>query len=104
MIFPKAGASTYTLLLGLVLEGAIWTDDHLSVNDGESVAVGRSQVRWVQVEQHSEARSPSVVNLPVYLNGDRSDVLFTVNLPFSPNDASLSVVRAVCFTAGGSSA
>jgi len=90
-------------LSGLIIEGANWKDDHLAVNEGEAVVVGRSQVRWVHTESQNEATNSSVVNLPVYLNGDRSDVLFTVNLPFASSDASLSIVRAVCLTAGGAS-
>ncbi|CAG8637163.1 13590_t:CDS:2 [Acaulospora colombiana] len=88
---------------GLILEGAQWKDDHLAINDGESISIGRSQVRWVHIDQDGNS-SPKgdQVNLPVYLNGDRNDVLFTVNLPFSTNEAALSVVRAVCMTAGGS--
>jgi len=87
----------------LIIEGASWKDDRLAINDGESMPVGLSQVRWVHVD-HQEKPAAGVVqvNLPVYLNGDRSDILFTVNLPFTSNEAALSVVRAVCLTAGGS--
>jgi dynein heavy chain 1, cytosolic len=38
-------------------------------------------------------------NLPVYLNSDRSDVLFTVDLPFDNGAGSLVSTRAVCLTA-----
>jgi dynein heavy chain 1, cytosolic len=41
------------------------------------------------------------VNLPVYLNNDRSDVLFTVDLPFDKGVGSLVSTRAVCLTASG---
>jgi dynein heavy chain 1 len=89
--------------LGLILEGATWKDDHLAINEGESVSIGRSQVRWVHLDQDStSAMKGDQVNLPVYLNSDRNDVLFTINLPFATNEAALSVVRAVCMTAGGS--
>lgn len=40
-------------------------------------------------------------NLPVYLNNDRSDVLFTVDLPFDKGAGSLVSTRAVCLTASG---
>ncbi len=85
------------LLSGLVLEGAAWATDKLVLNDGETVRLGPSQVRWVQ----SEEASPERVNLPVYLNGDRSDVLFTVDLPFDAAAGALVSTRAVCLTAGG---
>ena len=41
-----------------------------------------------------------MVNLPVYLNSDRSDVLFTVDLLFDSAAGSLVATRAVCLSAG----
>lgn len=86
--------------IGLVLEGASWSSDRLILNDGQSVRLNPSQIRWVQigVEESPEA---TLVTLPVYLNDDRSDVLFTVRLPFDSNDGRLVAMRAVCLTAGG---
>lgn len=84
------------------MEGAIWKDDHLVINDGASVHLARSQIRWVHVDDKASGNgNGATVNLPVYLNNDRNDVLFTVGLPFATSDASLSVVRAVCLGAGG---
>ncbi|KAG8867814.1 hypothetical protein FRC20_004812 [Serendipita sp. 405] len=98
----QEGDPTAFSVEGLIIEGATWRDDRLIINDGESVSVGRSQVRWVHSENQEQRKTrPGYVNLPVYLNGDRSDDLFTVDLPFSQNDELLSVVRAVCLTAGG---
>ena len=82
---------------GLVLEGASWETDKLVLNSGETVRLNPSQVRWVQAEESQE----DVVNLPVYLNSDRSDVLFTVDLPFDSDTRALVATRAVCLTAGG---
>jgi dynein heavy chain 1, cytosolic len=79
------------------LEGASWGTDHLVLNDGETVKLNPSQIRWVQGEETTGNK----VNLPVYLNGDRSDVLFTVDLPFDVSAGSLAAMRAVCLTAGG---
>jgi len=76
-------------------------NDKLVLNDGEVVRLDASQIRWVQADDPAVARD-TLVNLPVYLNGDRSDVLFTVDLPFDQNAAgSLVAMRAVCLTAGG---
>jgi len=80
---------------GLVLEGASWAIDELELNQGESVRLGPSQIRWVQ----SNEASKGSVNLPVYLNSDRSDVLFTVDLPFDGSAGPLVATRAVCLTA-----
>ncbi|KAF9015424.1 dynein heavy chain [Cyathus striatus] len=82
---------------GLVLEGASWTGEKLALNDGESIRLGSSQLRWVQSDESREG----LVNLPVYLNNDRSDVLFTVDLPFDSGARSLVAMRAVCLTAAG---
>ena len=89
-------------LPGLVLEGASWINDQLVLNQGESVRLNPSQIRWVQVNEGSTvAEDNQLVNLPVYLNNDRSDVLFTVDLPFEGALAALVATRAVCLTAGG---
>ena len=85
-------------LLGLVLEGASWSADKLVLNNGDSVRLNSSQIRWVQAEESSRK---NVVNLPVYLNNDRSDVLFTVDLPFDGNASAIVAMRAICLTAGG---
>ena len=91
---------TNFICAGLVLEGANWTQEKLLLNSGETVRLGPSQVRWVQMDESSDT-SVTVANLPVYLNGDRSDVLFTVDLPLDSSASSLVATRAVCLTAGG---
>lgn len=80
------------------MEGAAWFTDKLVLNDGEAVRLGPSQIRWVQADESSNA---SLVSLPVYLNNDRSDVMFTVDLPFDGTAAALVAMRAICLTAGG---
>ncbi len=82
--------------IGLALEGASWATDKLVLNDGEVVRLNASQIRWVQSDDSSRQ---NLVNLPVYLNGDRSDVMFTVDLPFDPSAGPLVSMRAVCLTA-----
>ncbi len=62
--------------------------------------LGPSQVRWIQMDE-LEDTSATVTTLPVYLNGDRSDVMFTVDLPLDSSAGSLVATRAVCLTAGG---
>ncbi|KAL5535276.1 DYN1_2 [Sanghuangporus sanghuang] len=85
---------------GLVLEGASWSSDKLVLNNGENMRLNPSQIRWVQIDPNEET-SNDMVTLPVYLNNDRSDVLFTVKLPFSSTDGRLISMRAVCLTADG---
>src|SRR5579863_6178450 len=96
-IRPICAEKLPKLLIGLVLEGASWVDDQLVLNQGEFVRLNPSQVRWVQMDD--EAPQATFVNLPVYLNNDRSDVLFTVDLPFDKDAGSLVSTRAVCLTA-----
>lgn len=86
------------LVSGLLLEGASWTNDRMVLNHGDSVRLSSSQVRWVQID---DTPDNTLVNLPVYLNNDRSDVLFTVDLPFESAAGSLVATRGVCLTAGG---
>ncbi|OJA07948.1 hypothetical protein AZE42_05923 [Rhizopogon vesiculosus] len=86
---------------GLVLEGAAWDaeNEKLVLNDGQAVRLNASQIRWVQDDSSNEDRPADLVTLPVYLNNDRSDVMFTVDLPFDGHSASLVAMRAVCLTA-----
>jgi len=85
---------------GLVLEGASFTAGKLALNDGASVRLGPSQLRWVQTEDSGKEQNAGV-NLPVYLNKDRSDILFTIRLPFNGVSSSLVAMRGVCLTASG---
>ncbi len=74
------------------------------LNGGEAVRLGASQVRWVLADADAGAgvgAGVGRVSLPVYLNGDRSDVLFTAELPFDSAAGALVATRAVCLTAGG---
>lgn len=88
------------VVVGVMLEGAAWETDKLILNDGASVRLGSSQIRWVKATEGPSA-STGMVNLPVYLNDDRSDVLFTVDLPFEGTDVEMVAMRAVCLTASG---
>lgn len=89
-------------VLGLTLEGAAWDAEagKLVLNDGEAVHLNASQVRWVQEDDAAVYRN-DLVTLPVYLNSDRSDVMFTVDLPFDGSSTSLVAMRAVCLNARG---
>ncbi|KAG8927614.1 Cytoplasmic dynein 1 heavy chain 1 [Tulasnella sp. 418] len=86
---------------GLVLEGAKWSNGQLIINDGQSLRLAPSQLRWSQKTSPADGPNKSGwVNLPVYLNADRSDVLFTIDLPFGDGADSLAAMRAVCLTSG----
>lgn len=83
------------------MEGAVLSGNQLSLNDGETTRLGPSQLRWVQAQSDVAVDGTAFVELPVYLNVDRSDDLFTVELAFSKTDTNLVAMRAVCLTAGG---
>ncbi|KAF8602688.1 dynein heavy chain [Ceratobasidium sp. AG-I] len=85
---------------GLLLEGASWVNESLAINAGETMKLESTHLHWVQVDQSSNSQK-SHLNLPVYLNEDRSDVLFTVDLPYEGVSGDIFSLRAVCLTAGG---
>lgn len=86
---------------GIAIDGATPRDGKLVLNDGETVRTGHTQVRWIQKPDSTLSKPASTsVNLPVYLNSERGDVLFTVDLPFEAGVESLVAIRAVCLTAG----
>jgi dynein heavy chain 1 len=101
--FPLPFCQTQLTSIGLILEGAAWDTENekLVLNDGQSVRLNASQIRWVQDDTSNEEQPADLVTLPVYLNNDRSDVMFTVDLPFDGHSASLVAMRAVCLTARG---
>jgi len=96
-----SGLQLLILDAGLTIEGGTWQDEHLVLNDGDSVRVAPSQLRWVHQGEAPKPSELSMVNLPVYLNNDRSDVMFTVDLPVDGASANFVAMRAVCLTAGG---
>lgn len=95
----QTGDNGAFIVEGLTLEGATWSSDRLVLNDGDAVRIAASQLRWVQDADPNSSQLKRV-NLPVYLNADRSDVLFTIDLPFEGASSSLAAMRAICLTAG----
>lgn len=79
-------------ITGLKLHGARW-EDKLVLNDGQVVSLGTCELAWTK-----DSVDKDTVNVPVYLNGDRGDVLFSANLAA---DVSAAVVaeRGLCVTA-----
>lgn len=84
------------LILGLKLHGAAHGDGKITLNDGQISDLGASQLVW---KRHDAAQAAGgCVNLPVYLNGDRSEVLFGADL-VADAPASVMAERGVCITA-----
>lgn len=57
------------------VEGADWTGRHLAMNEGASAFVPRATISWMQRPEQRGAP------LPVFASADRSEKLFTANLP-----------------------
>lgn len=81
---------------GLKLEGSSWSSSGLTLSDGGSVNLGPSQLSWERIDACKLASRS--VNVPVYLNGDRLDVLFAVDLASAISQATVAQ-RGVCVTA-----
>jgi len=90
-----------TFTTGLKLHGASWKDDKVTLNDGQTVAIGPSVLAWTRRDDTATAAptASGTVNLPVYLNGDRSEVLFSADLLADGLSSSVVAERGVCITA-----
>jgi dynein heavy chain 1 len=69
----------------------------LVLNDGQTLALQPSQISWTK-RDGSSARS-GMVNLPLYLNGERSDVLLSVDLNGDGLSQAVVAQRGACLTA-----
>jgi dynein heavy chain 1 len=88
---------TRKLMPGLKLAGATWSDGRLKLSDGQPVSLKASQITWTKREV--ETKKQEGVNLPVYLNGDRSDVLFSIDLDTDGVGQDVVAQRGLCLTA-----
>jgi dynein heavy chain 1 len=83
----------------LKLAGAAWKDGRLELSDGQPISLASSQITWLSKDQEVPGMKGSKVNLPVYLNGDRSEVLFSVDLETDGTGQDAAAQRGVCMTA-----
>ncbi|WVR09001.1 hypothetical protein IAU60_006061 [Kwoniella sp. DSM 27419] len=81
---------------GLSLQGASWSGRHLALNDGGAVSLGPCHFIWQRRDELSSRAD--TVNIPVYLNNDRSDVLFSVDLEAGGESQAVVAQRGVCLT------
>merc|ERR1719495_1400349 len=63
---------------GLKLSGAVCRGNQLALSSEISTNLHLTRLRWVR---NTEGDSGSLIQLPVYLNSSRANLLFTVNLP-----------------------
>ncbi|RKP12605.1 dynein heavy chain domain-containing protein [Piptocephalis cylindrospora] len=92
---------------GLRLEGARWEggkDGRLALcapGDGGFTRLGQCGIRWVKGDSEADASSESkgaVTLLPVYLNGDREDLLFGVDISIRDEDKAAVLQRGLAIT------
>jgi len=65
---------------GLKLSGAVCRGNQLAVSNEISTNLHLTRLRWVR---NTEGDSGLLIQLPVYLNSSRANLLFTVNLPLA---------------------
>ncbi|KAJ2558174.1 dynein heavy chain [Coemansia sp. RSA 1933] len=103
----SAGEEAFAVA-GLRIEGAVWVAERkaLVLNDGGAERLAVCFLRWIRRTPQQKAHrsgSPGVAMIPVYLNMDRSDLLFEASLPIDSSDGSTSpstvVQRAVAIIA-----
>ncbi|KAI8066635.1 dynein heavy chain [Gongronella butleri] len=75
------------LVRGLKLEGAQWTDGQVTLTSEPHIKLGPVALRWVRqadAPDGNNANEKVTASLPVYLNPDRSDLLFSIDAPVHP--------------------
>jgi dynein heavy chain 1 len=81
------------------LESAAWSAGRLILNNGQAVPLGPSQLTWRKRDSIPATKGQAVVvDLPVYLNADRSEVLFGVELETDGQSQGVMAQRGACLT------
>lgn len=80
------------------MQGAKWNNGRLQLNDGQSETLKTCQLVWRKSDAAYGSKGKRV-NLPVYLNPDRADVLFSVDLEVGEFDQSEAAQRGLCLVA-----
>ena len=79
------------------MEAASWKDGRLALRDGQSLDLKPGQLTWTNRDLVRVRKNQ--VNVPVYLNGDRSFVLFSVDLESDGLSQDEVAQMGVCLTA-----
>ncbi|KAI8328287.1 dynein heavy chain [Blakeslea trispora] len=78
---------------GMKIEGGKWSDSEISLTSEPSSKLPKTVIRWIRKEQKQSI--DNMVELPVYLNSDRSDLLFTMGVVANAEQKSRIPQRAV---------
>merc|ERR1719481_1759741 len=65
---------------GLKLSGAVCRGNQLAISQEISTNLHLTRLRWIN---NTEASAANLIQLPVYLNSSRANLLFTVDLPLA---------------------
>ena len=73
-------------LTGLKLQGAVCKNNliYLSTNITNDFHV--AVIRWSKQQEHAATANTTQINLPIYLNATRSELLFTLNMETNQNE------------------
>lgn len=77
---------------GLKMEGGQWENNEVRLTSEQSTKLPKMKLHWIKRDMQSEGDK---VALPVYLNADRSDLLFTINVPVNAEHKDRIPQRAV---------
>eukprot|EP01132_Coremiostelium_polycephalum_P002127 gene2127-2619_t len=75
---------------GLALEGAIWENDQLTPTNILSTPISIASLSWRDKDDPIFKDSSSKLLVPVYLNDTRSELLFSIDLPYQSGSSKQS--------------
>ncbi|KAI8967648.1 dynein heavy chain [Mycotypha africana] len=78
---------------GMKLEGASWENNELRLTSEPSTKLPKSIIRWIRKDERPDKEN--MVELPVYLNSDRSDLLFTISVAANSEEKDRIPQRAI---------
>lgn len=85
-------------LTGLKLQGAVCTNNKVNLSTNIVNNFNISVIKWTRINPASSAPTTSRLNLPIYLNSTRAELLFTINLDTDQNE-NLFYMRGVAILA-----
>lgn len=80
------------------MEGAKWNNSVLQLTPEPSNKLAVTQLRWIKHQEGSPETAENQVPLPVYLNSDRSELLFTIYVAADPKEKAMISQRAVAIS------
>jgi dynein heavy chain 1 len=83
---------------GLSIEGARWHEGGIQLSNDPATKLGPSQIRWVRKSDATPPTATTVV-LPVYLNSDRHELLFSLRLPAPTTERASVAQRGISLVA-----